>query len=302
MAVKTLYFKEHEGIGQSSMPWWSAFGSQSVNGETFDLFKLSSMEKLTEEDQFSGLKQTRNNTEHDLNKKISDTNTIQFTVFPGDCKVSSDGQKPPQTAEYHGHVDMGFRQPMIYAKYPHMDQCYGLFSAYGSQIPGRMMLPMTMTTDEGPIFVNPKQYHGIIRRRKSRAKAELKNRLTRKTKPYMHLSRHLHAMRRPRGTGGRFLNSGTGKGGTEAKKASHVTQISHPTASHSSEVFQSDSGTLNSPKEPNISGSEVTSTYSKRHFDHHFSINYLSPPVHPFMMDSGQWIAAAADNCCNLKV
>lgn len=35
------------------------------------------------------------------------------------------------------------------------------------------MLPMNMTTDDGPIFVNPKQYHGIIRRRKTRAKAVL---------------------------------------------------------------------------------------------------------------------------------
>lgn len=35
------------------------------------------------------------------------------------------------------------------------------------------MLPMNLSTDDGPIFVNAKQYHGILRRRRSRAKAEM---------------------------------------------------------------------------------------------------------------------------------
>lgn len=40
------------------------------------------------------------------------------------------------------------------------------------------MLPLNLTTDDGPIYVNAKQYHGIIRRRQSRAKAAvLENRL-----------------------------------------------------------------------------------------------------------------------------
>lgn len=44
------------------------------------------------------------------------------------------------------------------------------------------MLPLNLATDDGPIFVNAKQYHGIIRRRKSRAKAVLENKMTRKRK------------------------------------------------------------------------------------------------------------------------
>lgn len=36
---------------------------------------------------------------------------------------------------------------------------------------GRIMLPLNLTADEGPIYVNAKQYRGIIRRRQSRAKA-----------------------------------------------------------------------------------------------------------------------------------
>lgn len=44
------------------------------------------------------------------------------------------------------------------------------------------MLPLNSVTDEGTIFVNAKQYNGIIRRRQYRAKAELENKLLRNRK------------------------------------------------------------------------------------------------------------------------
>ncbi|KAI5585885.1 hypothetical protein POPTR_006G201900v4 [Populus trichocarpa] len=249
--------------------------------------------------------------------------TIKVISHSGDCKPSGGGQKSVQGAislqtalpEYYAHFDLGFGQPVICAKYPVVDQCYGLFSTFGPQISGRIMLPMSTTTDDVPIYVNAKQYHGIIRRRKSRAKAALENKLPRNRKPYMHRSRHLHAMRRPRGCGGRFLNTkelNDGKGITEAKKAGDF-QLSQPTGSQSSEVLESGGATLNSMEAncggSNLSGSEVTSLYNRVDFDR-FPFNHHGPTVHGFSgMDGGhgigigmpsKWIAAA-DNCSNLK-
>nr|CAM12539.1 YA1 [Antirrhinum majus] len=291
--MQSIFFKEHEGIHVqnpinggallTAVPRWSGLGS--YGGEAIVQSKLATLELST--------------------GAAAKGNTNQFTLFSGNHKTSENGAKtqlqmssPIQAAtmEHPGTFEIGYGQPMVCTKYPYGEQYYGVYSTNcGTQIAGRMMLPLSMSTDQGgPIFVNAKQYNGIMRRRKKRAEKEMENRVLKLRKPYLHHSRHLHAMRRPRGNGGRFLNKkkpndDSNEKTTTKRSNKEGKHLPQQTESQTSEVLQSGTNGSRSTSP----GSEVTSHVFSR--VHPFQFNHLQPGFHHFLDVANTELGIAMD-------
>jgi hypothetical protein len=103
---------------------------------------------------------------------------------------------------------------------PPVQQMYAAAAA-ASSTPGDVTIAQQQEQQQQqqqprPTYVNAKQYRRILKRRDARARLEEYYRqkrtlardadgTTSNRKRYQHKSRHLHAVKRPRGPGGRFL-------------------------------------------------------------------------------------------------
>ncbi|GER32087.1 nuclear factor Y [Striga asiatica] len=151
--------------------------------------------------------------------------------FLGTCKKKADLPYGGTDYIYHQVQMEHHNQSMDCTSYPFGGSYFGkITSVYDPNpvVTARAVLPLDCTESVGPIYVNAKQYHAILRRRQTRARLEAQNKMTKSRKPYLHESRHLHALKRARGSGGRFLN-------TKNEQVSKPTSSQHEAAQQQSE-------------------------------------------------------------------
>ncbi|GJM96023.1 hypothetical protein PR202_ga12825 [Eleusine coracana subsp. coracana] len=324
---------EHEGFGQvgalnqasngagAPLPWWA--GPQLLYGEPAPL----SPEETRRDGQFQVVPAAEGSPDPAPSAvKRGTPEVLKFSVFQGNADSGDKGDKAPDHSttialqspfpEYNGRFEIGLGQSMVSPNYSCPDQCYGLLATYAmrSMSGGRMLLPLNAPAD-APIYVNAKQYEGILRRRRARAKAEKENRLVKSRKPYLHESRHLHAMRRARGSGGRFLNTKKEGHGKESMANGGNKMAPHARPCLYSPQLEPGNNQRHchsrSSGSSGLSGSEASSMYEHDDADHynssieHLRTSFFTPL--PSIMDGDHGAAAipsfkwaTGDGCCEL--
>ncbi|KAI3719596.1 hypothetical protein L6452_20498 [Arctium lappa] len=194
-----------------SQPWWHGIGNgvMSSFGETNGVIKVGAQLQTTS----------------DAVAEDTDTSTVPQSGL----NVNNGQEQQVKQVETSSPMEL-VGHSIVLTSYPYQDTHFAGMMIYGTQAhQTRMPLPLQM--EEDPVYVNAKQYHGILRRRQSRAKAELEKKVIKSRKPYLHESRHQHALKRARGCGGRFLN--TKKLGSEATTNSAARKESKSTSTTS---------------------------------------------------------------------
>ncbi|XP_022896613.1 nuclear transcription factor Y subunit A-4-like isoform X1 [Olea europaea var. sylvestris] len=194
---------------------------------------------------WGGMPRTEKQADKSITSRTSqpqgnDEGSVKETEINAPHSGSNGSSRQEQQQQFDNNSQMELvGHSIMLTPYQYTDPQYGGIVTYGAPqvqqqflgyLPARMPLPLNM--EEEPVYVNAKQYHGILRRRQIRAKAELEKKAIKVRKPYLHESRHKHAMRRARGSGGRFLN--TKKNSTEQSKSGSTV----PTQSCNSSVSE----------------------------------------------------------------
>ncbi|QHO02609.1 nuclear transcription factor Y subunit A-7 isoform X3 [Arachis ipaensis] len=166
------------------------------------------------------------------------TSANDITDNEADGKQQSESEMQSSSANGTSDPDTG-SQNVQFEKPAQLGDVLAMvhFQLMGIQQAG---VPLPSDAFEEPVFVNAKQYHGILRRRQSRAKAESEHKAIRNRKPYLHESRHLHALKRARGCGGRFLNAKENENGHNDAASTDKSQCNINPNSDKSDITSSD--------------------------------------------------------------